>query len=122
MECLLLLYGGEKRWASLPDEERASILGEYFALTDEMGDAGVFVSGGPLQPTSRGSRVRVRDNELHVTDGHFVESKEELAGYFLLEVESLDEARAWAGKVPAARWGSVEVRPLIQLETRALAA
>jgi len=111
MEHVLLIYGDETGWARLSEHERAGVVREYAALTDEMGDAGVYVSGGPLKPAAQSSTVRVRGGELFVTDA--IGEAQRLDGYFLLDVDSLDEARAWAAKVPAARWGSVEVRPLL---------
>jgi hypothetical protein len=122
MEHMLFIYTDEKRWASLPDAERNGIIGEYFALTDEMRENGVYVTGAPLQPTSTSSTVRLRDDELLVTDGPFAETKEQLGGYFLVDVETVEEAREWAAKIPAARYGSIEVRPLLPVGAEAPAA
>jgi hypothetical protein len=119
MEYLLLIYNDEKAWAALPDEERAAIIGHYFALTDELRDHGAYVMGAPLQPTTTASTVRIRDDEQLVTDGPFAETKEQLGGYYLIEVSSDDEARAWAAKIPAARYGSVEVRPVLAVGAEA---
>ncbi len=119
MEYMLLIYSDERAWASLPDDERNAIIGEYFALTEEMRDRGVYVTGAPLRPTTTADTVRVRDDELLVTDGPFAETKEQLGGYFLVDVESDDEARAWAAKIPAARYGSVEVRPVLPVGAEA---
>jgi hypothetical protein len=113
MEYLLLIYNDEKAWAALPDEERAAIIGQYFALSDELRDHGAYVMGAPLQPTTTASTVRIRDDEQLVTDGPFAETKEQLGGYYLIEAGSDGEARAWAAKIPAARYGSVEVRPVL---------
>ena len=113
MEYLLLIYNDEKAWAALPDEERAAIIRQYFALSDELRDHGAYVMGAPLQPTTTASTVRIRDDEWLVTDGPFAETKEQLGGYYLIEADSDDEARAWAAKIPAARYGSVEVRPVL---------
>ena len=122
MEYLLLIYADEEEWASLPDEQRDAIIGEYFALSEELRDYGRYISGAPLQPTTTASTVRIRDAELLVTDGPFAKPKEQLGGFFLIEAESDDEARAWAAKVPAARYGSVEVRPLLPVGAEAPAA
>jgi hypothetical protein len=121
MEYLLLLYG-DARWMNLPAEERARIVREYDALTDEMGDACVYVSGGPLRATSHGSTVRVRGDRLLVADNPFAETNAQLGGYFLIDVASPGEARAWAARIPGAQWGAVEVRPLLEVEARASAA
>ena len=109
MEYMLLIYNDENAWATLPDPERNAIIREYFDLTDEMRDGGVHITGAPLQPTTAGSTVRIRDGEQLITDGPFAETKEQLGGYFLIEADSDEEARAWAGKIPAARYGSIEV-------------
>jgi hypothetical protein len=121
MEHMLLIYTDEKRWASLPDTERNGIIGEYFALTDEMREKGVYVTGAPLQPTSTSSTVRLRGGELLVTDGPYTETKEQLGGYFLVDVDTIAEAREWAARIPAARYGSIEVRPLLPVGAEASA-
>jgi hypothetical protein len=113
MQYLLLLYRDEQSWADLPPEERDVIVREYYALTAEMRDRGVYETGAPLRPTTTATTVRVRDDELVVTDGPFAETKEQLGGFFLIEVDSVAEAQSWAAKVPVARHGSVEVRPIV---------
>ena len=115
MEYMLLIYNHENAWASLPDSERNSILLEYVDLTEEMRDHGVYITGAPLEPTTAGTTVRIRDDEQFVADGPFAETKEQLGGYFLIEADSDEEARAWAAKIPAVRYGSVEVRRVLQV-------
>jgi hypothetical protein len=122
MEYMLLIYDNEQKWEKLPDEERNAIIREYFALTNEMRDHGIYITGAPLRPTMTASTVRIRDDEQLVTDGPFAETKEQLAGYFLIEAESDEEARAWAAKIPAARYGSIEVRPVLPVGAEAPAA
>jgi hypothetical protein len=122
MEFMLLIYTDEKRWAALPEDERNAIKGEYFALTEEMRDHGVYVTGAPLESTASASSVRIRDDEQLVTDGPFAETKEQLGGYFLIEAGSDGEARAWAAKIPAARYGTIEVRPVLPVGAEAPAA
>ena len=119
MEFMLLIYNDERRWAALSGDERSAIVREYLALTDEMRDHGVYITGAPLEPTPTATSVRVRDEELLVVDGPFAETKEQLGGYFLLEVSSDDEARMWAAKVPAARYGTVEVRAVLAVGVEA---
>jgi hypothetical protein len=119
MQYMLLIYNDETAWASLSEEERAPILQEYFALTDELREQGSYVAGAPLQPTGTASTVRIRDQEQLVTDGPFAETKEQLGGYFLIDAESDDEAREWAAKIPAARYGSIEVRPVLPVGAEA---
>jgi hypothetical protein len=122
MEYLLFIYDDEKAWATLSDQERNAVIREYSALTNEMRDYGVYVMGAPLQPTTTASTVRIRDDEQLVTEGRSAETNEQLGGYFLIEAESEEEARAWAAKVPAARYGSVEVRPVLAVGAEAPAA
>jgi hypothetical protein len=113
MEYMLLIYNDENEWASLPDEERTAIVQEYFALSAELQDQASYVAAGPLRPTTAARTVRIRGGRALVTDGPFTETKEQLGGFYLIEAESDEEARAWAAKIPAARYGSVEVRPLL---------
>jgi hypothetical protein len=113
MQYLLLLYSDEQWRDKLPDRERVALTREYYALTADLRGQGAYVTGAPLRPTTTATTVRVRADELVVTDGPFAETKEQLGGFFLIEADSIAEARAWAAKVPAARFGSVEVRPVI---------
>jgi hypothetical protein len=122
MQYMLLIYNDEQAWAELPDEERRAIVEEYFALSDELRAAGAYVAGAPLKPTATASTIRLRDGQHIVTDGPFAETKEQLGGYFLIEVDSDDEAREWAAKIPAARYGSIEVRPVLPVGAEAPAA
>ena len=117
MQYMLLIYEDEAKWAALSEDETAPIMREYFAYTDELRRAGAFLAGEPLQPTSTATTVRVRDGETLTTDGSFAETKEQLGGYYLVDVESLDEAIEWAAKIPSAQrgLGSIEVRPVLEI-------
>jgi hypothetical protein len=115
MQYLLLFYRDDQWRAGLSDDELAALNQEYMALHDEMVASGVYVAAAPLRPTETATTVRVRDEEMIVTDGPFAETKEQLGGFFLIDVDSVDEARAWAARVPAARTGSIEVRPIMPL-------
>ena len=110
MQYLLLLYYDEKRFQALNEEEKANLRQEYFALIDELKQKGQYLGGNPLESTSTAKTVRIRDRKPVVTDGPFAETKEQLGGYFLVEVKDEDQAAAIAAKIPAARTGSVEVR------------
>src|SRR5204863_9684263 len=110
---LLLFYRPEQDWDELPEEERNSVVREYLALHEELREKGVWVTGAPLQSVTTATTVRVRDDEVVMTDGPFAETKEQLGGFFLIEAGSLEEASAVAARVPAARFGSVEVRPVV---------
>jgi hypothetical protein len=108
MQYLALIYGDEARWQGLADEEREREMGEYMALSQE----GVTVGGNELDGVATATTVRVRGDETLVTDGPFVELKEALGGYYVFECDSIDEACSWAAKIPAARHGAIEVRPV----------
>ncbi len=108
MRYLALIYGDEARWQDLSEEEREREMGEYMALSQ----ADVTRGGNELDSTETATTVRVRGDETLVTDGPFVESKETLGGYYVFECDSIDEACTWAAKIPAARYGAVEVRPV----------
>jgi len=109
MQYLLLIYDNEKRWSQGYDK---SELGEYVAFGKEF--AAAIKGGNALQPTSTATTVRVRDGKRLTTDGPFAETKEQLAGYYLVEASDLDQAVAIAAKIPGARFGSIEVRPIIK--------
>jgi hypothetical protein len=121
MNYMLLIYDDEQLWGSMSEAERGQIFGEYGAYTQELRDKGVYVDGDPLQPTSTATSVRVRDGEQLVTDGPFAETKEQLGGYYIVDVETLDEALEWAAKIPSARIGTIEVRPVMAVGAEAQA-
>jgi hypothetical protein len=108
MQYLALIYGDEARWADLSQEDRERERGEYMALSQ----ADVTKGGNELDGVATATTVRVRGDETLVTDGPFAELKEALGGYYVFECDSIDEACAWAAKIPAARHGAIEVRPV----------
>ena len=110
MQYLLLIYEDEKRWHGLSKPELNAELGEYQAFGKELG--GAILGGNALQITGTAKTVRVRDGKSVVTDGPFAETKEQLGGYYLIEAADLDEATAIAARIPGARPGSIEVRPI----------
>jgi hypothetical protein len=114
MQYMLLIYSTE---GDGPDDP--SMIDRYAVFGQEVRDAGKFVAAGRLRPTSTASSVRVRDGQLEVTDGPFAETKEQLGGYYLLECDDLDEAIAYARKIPASEHGSIEVRPIWEVPVRA---
>jgi hypothetical protein len=117
MQYMLLIYSNEAAEAeamkTMSSEQRDAVLGQWYAYTEALKTAKAYVAGDALQPTSMATTVRLRDSERMVTDGPFAETKEQLGGYYLIEVENLDEALAWAAKCPGASYGSVEVRPIM---------
>ncbi len=108
MQYLALIYGDESRWEGLSAEEREREMGEYMALSG----ADVTVGGNELDGIATATTVRVRGDETLVTDGPFAELKEAIGGYYVFECDSIDEACTWAAKIPAARHGAIEVRPV----------
>jgi hypothetical protein len=113
MQYLLLIYHGEEQWEMLTEPERQAIYGDYRALRADLEEAGKYIGGSQLQPTSTATVIRVRDGKKSVTDGPFAETKEQLGGYFLVEARDLDEALDIAGRIPSAKTGLIEVRPLV---------
>jgi hypothetical protein len=113
MQYLLLIYGEESRWDGLGSAERDRVLDEYTAFTQSVADSGHLRGGNELHPTPRARTVRVRNGKRSVTDGPFAETKEALGGYFLIEADTENEALEIAARIPSARWGSIEVRPII---------
>ena len=109
-----LIYSDEGGAASASPEDIEQIAKEYNAFTEEARRAEVFQAGDGLQPTSTATTVRVRDGKLGTTDGPFAETKEQLGGFYVCECKDLDEAIEWASKIPGARFGSIEVRPVIE--------
>jgi hypothetical protein len=118
MQYLLTIYIDESAAEGMTPERALRTTEGYEALTAELKQAGIFLGGEGLQATSTATTVRVRDGEPLLTDGPFAETREQLAGFYLLECADLDEAVRWAAKVPSAAAGSVEVRPVIDYERR----
>ncbi len=112
MEYLLLIYETEKAWETMPDAEKGAIFGEYMGFTEGIKKSGNYKGGNPLQPTSTATTVRVKGGKTLTTDGPFAETKEQLGGYYLVDAKDLDEAIAIAARIPAARSGAIEVRPI----------
>ncbi|HVD49206.1 MAG TPA: YciI family protein [Gaiellaceae bacterium] len=116
MQYMLLIYGDQNGWETLSEAERGEMMQAYGSFSQELRDSGSLVAGDALEPTETATTVRVRDDETLTTDGPFAETKEQLGGYYLVEADSLDEAIGWAAKIPGARYGSVEVRPVVVFE------
>ncbi len=114
MQYMILLTETEAQFAERTDPARADAYwGAWMAYIGAMNQAGIVVSGNGLQAPATGTTVRVRDGRRHVQDGPFAETKEQLAGYFIIEVPDLDAALDWASRSPAAAYASVEVRPVL---------
>jgi hypothetical protein len=110
---LLMIYGDEHGFDQMSEDERHAVYKEYDDFANDLAAKGQMVGGDELHPTSSATTVRVRDGERMVTDGPFAETKEQLGGYFLVDVEDLDAAIEAASRIPGARTGSIEVRPVI---------
>ena len=113
MKYAFTIYGDESQRDSATPEQQQQMSQAYGALTQEMEQKGVLVAGDGLYPTATATTVRVRDGERDVTDGPFAETKEQLGGFYVLDVKDLDEAIGWAAKIPGAQFGSVEIRPVM---------
>jgi hypothetical protein len=113
MQYMLLIYNPPGDWESMPAEQRQAISHEYFTFTEELKASGKLVGGDALQPISTATSVQIRDGETLTTDGPFAETKEVLGGYYLIDVDTLDEALEWGAKVPGAKYGTIEVRPVV---------
>jgi hypothetical protein len=112
MQYLLLIYSNEKEIAAMNPAELGSMTAEYMEFTKRIVQAGQFKAGDRLKPTSAATTVRVRSGQVTTTDGPFAETREQLGGYYLVDAKNLDEAIAIAGRIPGAKWGSIEVRPI----------
>jgi len=115
MQYLLMIYQAENAGPAPGTEEFGAMMQGYFQFNQDMEEQGVMLGGNPLEPVSTASTVRVRDNKSIITDGPFAETKEILGGYYLLDCKDLDEALECAAKIPTAEWGSIEVRPIMDL-------
>lgn len=113
MQYLLLIYDKESDWGKLSEAEQGAIMKEYRDFSKTINESGHYRAGSQLHPVSKATTVRVRDGKKLITDGPFAETKEQLGGYYLIEAENLDDAVALAARVPSARFGSIEVRPLV---------
>ena len=113
MQYILLIYGDEAQSKKAPPEAREKMMGEYISFTKELKGAGKMLGGEPLESVSTATTVRVKEGKTLRTDGPFAETREQLGGFYLIEAKDLDEAVAIAAKVPGAKVGSIEVRPIM---------
>ena len=115
MKYLLLICDEEKIWDGMSEAERKAIYAEYGQFSEEIRASGQMITGAQLQPVSTATSVRVRDGKRLVTDGPFAETREQLGGYYLVEAADLDEAIGLASRIPSAKMGTIEVRPLVPM-------
>jgi hypothetical protein len=116
MRYALLIYASEQEWANQTEEESQAQFQEYMAFSKDIVDRGIYQSGEALQATATATTVRVRDGETLTTDGPFAETKEQLGGYYVVEAKDLDEAIEIAARIPDVRRGSIEVRPIMEID------
>jgi hypothetical protein len=116
MKFALTVYDDEARFAALDEAAQQAEVDEYWRLEDAAVEAGVLITSQALQPSEATRSVRIREGEVLLTDGPFAETKEQLGGFYLLECASAEDAIEWASKVPGARHGRVEVRPVAEFE------
>jgi hypothetical protein len=112
MKFMLLIYHDEAIWEALTESERQEVYREYRELIQELEPKGTYLVGDELQPTSTARTVRAREGKPMITDGPFAETREQLGGFFLIEAADANEANAIAARIPSARLGSIEVRPV----------
>jgi len=113
MKYLCLIYEEEKSMAGMTQEAGEAMMGEYFAFTDGIKQSGQYLGGEALHPVQSATTVRVRNGKTSTTDGPFAETKEQLGGYYLIEAKDLNDAIQVAARIPGAKTGSVEVRPIM---------
>ena len=114
MQYLLMIYASEAAENAMPPAEMGAIMQAYGAYTEALLKAGVMKGGERLRPTTDATSVRVRNGKSEVLNGPYADTQEQLGGYYLIEVENLDEAIRWAAKIPSALGGSIEIRPQIE--------
>ena len=112
MRYLLLIHDEEKMFATMSPQEIGKLMGEYGKFTEEIMASGVFKDAARLRPVATATTVRVRNGKTTTTDGPFAETKEQLGGFYLIDVKDLDQAIQWAARIPSAKLGCVEVRPV----------
>ena len=115
MQYMLLIHSDESVYPKMSKADLKKLMDEYGKFTQELQMSGAMVSTHRLGPTQTATTVRIRKGETMITDGPFAETKEQLGGYYLVEAKDLDEALKWAAKIPAAKYGCVEVRPILDM-------
>ena len=115
MKYLLLIYDEERTWGKLSPADQQAMMAEYRKFSEELKASGQYVSGSQLHPVSAASSVRVREGKRLVTDGPFAETREQLGGFYLIDVPDLQTAIEIAGRHPGAPLGTVEIRPVVEL-------
>ena len=115
MKYLCLIYNDEREMGTAPRPATDKMMAEYWQFTEDIKKSGHYKGGDPLQPTSKAATVRVRGGKTVTTDGPFAETREQLGGFYLIDAKDLDEAIAVASKIPGAKKGTVEIRPVLEI-------
>jgi hypothetical protein len=110
---MLLIYGDESKWGQLSPEKLSEEMSAYFAYTQELAKSGKLKAGDELHPVSTAKTLSLMGGKQSVVDGPFAETKETLGGYYLIETDTIEDALKWAAKCPGARYGRIEVRPVV---------
>jgi hypothetical protein len=119
MKYLCLIYENEKNFETMSPADGEAIMNEYFSFTEDIRKNGKYVAGEALQPTATATTVRVRNGKVSTTDGPFAETKEQLGGFYMIEAKDLNDAIQVASRIPGARDGAVEVRPVVDFSADA---
>jgi hypothetical protein len=114
MKYLCLIYDNEQEWQKFPADVQQKYMSEYGAFTESIKKSGQYVGANQLQPTHTATVVRSRNGKLSTTDGPYAETKEQLGGYYLIDAKDLNDAIQVASRIPSARSGSIEVRPIVE--------
>ena len=118
MRYACLIYDDEKKLAGMSKSEADSFMGEYFQFTEDIRNAGQYVAGEALQPINSATSLRVRSGKLSTTDGPFAETREQLGGFYLIDARDLNEAIQIAARIPSAKTGTIEVRPVVDFSAQ----
>jgi hypothetical protein len=116
MRYVLLIYGAESAFDSLPPAEMEAVMGEFGTFTDGIVKSGHYKAGEQLDNVAKAASLRYRNGRLDAVDGPFAETKEQLGGFYLIDAKDMAEAKAIAAKIPAVKWGTIEVRPVVMME------
>jgi hypothetical protein len=112
MKYLCLIYDEEKKMMTMTKEQGEALMGEYYAFTEDVKKSGHYVAGEALKPVHTATSIRVRNGKMSTTDGPFAETKEQLGGFYMIEARDLNDALQVAAKIPSAKTGTIEVRPI----------
>ena len=111
MRYVLMIYVSEEVTLNMPPDKRKELVQGYTSFHMDVNQQGIWDGGAPLQPVNNSTTVQIRDGETMITDGPFAETKEQLAGVYILNCDNLDEAIEWAKRIPDAKYGAIEIRP-----------